>query len=127
MKPRTLTFLWAIGLALLAGCITGPETSPIMVRAGMSREKLRDYFGEPLRIEHLPSGGEDWYYHFASWKTQTIEESGVTTTFGDPESYSSAGLSLSKQTDEQAIHISAEGVVVEPLPRGKVVKPPESR
>ena len=122
MKAKTIHILLATGLALLAGCATPPETSVIAVRLGMSRDNVKLHFGAPLRIEPLPSGGENWYYRFAGWKTQTTSESGTTIEQGQPTSYASSGMSFSKETEECPIHISAEGFVIEPLPNGRVVK-----
>ncbi len=123
MKIRTtVPILCVVGLALLAGCATPPETSVIAVRLGMTRDNVKLHFGEPLRIESLPSGGENWYYRFAIWNPHPTSESGTTIELGQPTSYATSSFSFSKETQERPIHISAEGFVVEPLPDGKVVK-----
>lgn len=88
----------------------------------MSRTDLRVYFGEPLRIERGPWGGEDWYYRFAAWKTGPTGSTGTTEEFGERTSYVSVGLAFSKDTEERPIHLSAEGYVIEPLPKGRVEK-----
>jgi hypothetical protein len=88
----------------------------------MSRDELRLHFGEPLRIEPGAFGEEDWYYRFAAWETYPTGETGTTEDFGERTSYVAVGLGFSKKTVEHAIHVSAEGRVVEPLPKGKIVK-----
>jgi hypothetical protein len=114
--------LMALCLCVLAGCASAPKTARVAVRVGMSREELRLHFGEPLRIESAASGGEDWYYRFAQWETYPTGETGTTEDFGDRTSYVAVGLGFSKNTQEHAIHVSSEGRVIEPLPKGKVVK-----
>jgi hypothetical protein len=120
MKTRDLVLV-AVGLLVMAGCAS-PRTSDIAVRVGMSRDELRLHFGEPSRIESVAAGGEDWYYRFAQWETYPTGETGTTEDFGERTSYVGVGLGFSKNTAEHVIHVSAEGRVIEPLPRGKVVK-----
>ena len=115
-----IAVLLALGWLAFAGCASAPPTSDIAVRLGMSRDDLRFFFGEPLRIERAASGGEDWYYRFVAWKTQPTHASGTTDEFGERTSYASVGLDFSRNTEERAIHVSAEGLVVAPLPAGKV-------
>jgi hypothetical protein len=86
----------------------------------MSRDRLKSRFGEPIRVERLPSGGEDWYYSFASWRNPDIETSvnndglsrsaSVSVTFSDQNS-----------TQEHPIHVSPDGYVIEPLPVGRII------
>jgi hypothetical protein len=116
------TALVALGLLLLAGCASAPETADIRVQAGMSRDDLRAYYGEPLRIQPGAAGGEDWYYRFVAWKARPTGESGTREDFGEKTSYASAGLSFSQETEEQPIHVSPAGYVRGPVPKGKVVK-----
>ena len=121
MKTRYLVSA-AISLLVLAGCASNLETTDIPVRLGMSRSDLRLRFGEPLRIEPVASGGEDWYYRFTSWKTHPTSASGTTFESGEVTSYVSTGLEFSQDTEERPVHTSASGFVVEPLPDGKVVR-----
>jgi hypothetical protein len=117
-----LTIVFALGAAvLLGGCSTSDDetVSDIPVRAGLSRDGLKSRYGEPLRIEHTASGGEDWYYRFVSRKptredsTTSSDASGTTTTY-------SATWEPGKTREERAIHLSPEGFVIEPIPEGKV-------
>ena len=121
MKPW-LVVLIAIGLLVLAGCASAPKTPDITLRVGMARDDLRLYFGEPLRIESVASGGEDWYYRFASWETHPTGSTSTTEDFGEKTSWVSVGLGFSKHAQERPIHVSPEGYVIEPLPKGKIVK-----
>ena len=107
---------------MLAGCATSLETTDTLVRLGMSRSDLSLRFGEPIRIEHVASGSEDWYYRFTSWRAYPTSASGTTLDSGQVTSYASAGLEFSQDTEERPVHISANGFVVEPLPDGKIVR-----
>src|SRR5579859_6420260 len=69
--------LIVLPLAGLIGCESVPETSPVAVRPGMTREQLKARYGEPLRIEPVASGGEDWHYRFLAWKSRPSGETGV--------------------------------------------------
>jgi outer membrane protein assembly factor BamE (lipoprotein component of BamABCDE complex) len=105
-------------LALLAGCATESDSPTIYV--GMSRDRLRARFGEPLRVERTRTGGEDWYYPFSSWRNSNFE--GNVENDGETRSASvSMTLSDGNNTRECPIHLSPDGYVVEPLPVGKVV------
>jgi hypothetical protein len=108
-------------LLLLAGCASTPGTADIRVQAGMSREDLLRYFGKPLRIEAGASGEEDWYYEFIGWKAAPTGESGNRDAAGERIAYVSVGLSFSQETTQRPIHLSAVGVVVGPVPKGKIV------
>jgi hypothetical protein len=88
----------------------------------MARDDLKARFGEPLRVEHAASGGEDWYYRFASWKSHPTGESGSSEDVGGKTSYVTVGLEFSKESEELPVHISPEGYVIEPVPEGKVIK-----
>ena len=114
-------FLAAISLFIFTGCATR-ETTYSTVMEGMSRNVLRANFGEPLQIEPRASGGEDWYYNFSSWQAQPTGSSGTTEDFGEQTSYATAGLAFSQRVLELPVHVSSEGFVVPPLPKGKVVK-----
>lgn len=113
-----------LSLFALAGCASFPETSDIAVRSGMSRDDLRRHFGEPLRIEPAASGGEDWYYHFVSWSNGPAPESGTTEDFrgGERISTVTVGWQVTRDSDDQPIHVSSEGYVLEPIPNGKVLR-----
>jgi outer membrane protein assembly factor BamE (lipoprotein component of BamABCDE complex) len=121
MKTK-YTVLVGMGLFLLAGCASGPKNAYSSVLAGMSRNNLRFYFGEPVRIVPAASGGEDWYYRFSSWQPQPTGSSGTSEESGQQSSYTSASVTFSKQVQELPVHISSEGFVIEPVPHGKVVK-----
>jgi hypothetical protein len=111
-----------MSLFIFAGCMTTEETTHPTVFKGMSRNLLRANLGEPLRIETGASGGEDWYYRFSTWQPQPTGSSGITDDSGQPTTYVSGGLSISKEVVELPVHVSSEGFVVSPLPKGKVVK-----
>lgn len=121
MKTRDI-ILAASVLFLFAGCATAPDTSDIAVRVGMSRNEVKRVYGEPLRIESNGHGGEDWYYRFYSWAKGPIASSENYDVGGDRTSSSSVGWQIPGGTEEEPIHLSPEGYVVEPLPSGKVVK-----
>ena len=88
----------------------------------MSRNDLLLRCGEPLRVEAATGGGESWYYRFTWWETHPTGVAETHEEFGDKTSSVSVGLNVSKSNEEQAIHLSSDGYVTEPLPRGKVVK-----
>jgi len=121
MKIQKL-ILVAMSLAALVGCESTPETSSIAVRVGLTREQLKARFGEPLRIEPVASGGEDWFYKFLAWQARPSGETGVAVGTGGTESYVSATVEASKEAEERPIHISPDGYVIEPIPAGKIVK-----
>jgi hypothetical protein len=118
---KTMALLTLSGsLLALGGCASKPVAEEVAVHYGMSCEALRIHFGEPLRIQSLPDGSQDWYYRFAGWK---IEPTGTSET-RDPygESTTTGSLDISKATEERPIHVSPKGFVVGPLPKGKIVK-----
>jgi hypothetical protein len=88
----------------------------------MSRDDLKSHFGAPLRVEPANSGGENWYYHFVAWKAQPTDAEVTKSDYGDKTTQVTAGLQISRDTEERAIHVSAEGYVIEPLPEGKIVR-----
>jgi hypothetical protein len=117
-----LIVLSSISLFVVAGCATDRDRTYSSVLEGMTRNVLRYNFGEPLRVEADVAGGEDWYYRFSSWQSQPVGSSGTSQDFGQPSTFASAGLSFSKQVVELPVHLSPDGYVVPPLPKGKVVK-----
>lgn len=121
MKTRYIVSV-ALSWLLLAGCASDPKHTYTSVMEGMSRNNLRYYFGEPLRIEPAAAGGENWYYRFSSLRSKPTGASGKGEDFGEQTSYVSVGMEFSKQVEEFPVHISAEGFVVAPVPKGKVVK-----
>lgn len=112
----------AIGLLLLAGCAGETQTAKPPLHSGMSSAALKSRFGEPLRIEPSPAGGEDWYYHFVSWKTQPSGSSETSHEFGQPTSSVTVGLEISRNSEDRPVHVSPEGYVTDPLPEGRIVK-----
>ena len=111
----------ALSLCLLAGCASAPKRYSSVLE-GMTRHNLQYWFGQPLRIDHLASGGENWYYRFSSWQTMPVSESGTRDEFGQPTTYVSGGLVFSRRVDELPVHLSPDGYVIPPVPKGKVVK-----
>jgi len=103
--------------AMLGGCVTDSDAPSLF--AGMSRDRLRTRFGEPLRVEHTPGGGEDWYYSFAS--PLEVQASSDHDVFSGTDSVS-VSVSSSTSTRECPIHICPEGYVIEPLPGGHIVR-----
>lgn len=111
-----------LGLFLLAGCVDESAPSPRPVRLGWSREDLRERFGEPLRIEKVGGGGEDWFYNFVSYGSHPSGSSEQRVDeFGNRDSSVIIGWQFTRETEVRAIHVSADGHVIEPVPEGKVV------
>ena len=103
---------------VLTGCATEPK--PAAPLLGMSRDELRARCGEPLRIERNDSGGEDWYYRFSRWGNPEVQASSV------PDAVSSSvavNLTGTRIVEKCPIHLSPDGYVIAPLPRGKLVRP----
>jgi len=99
-------------------CVSDSYSPTLFV--GMSRDRLKLHFGEPLRVERTPSGGEDWYYSFASWRNTDVQGS----VYHDGASNSgsvSATISDENNIRECPVHLSAEGYVRAPLPAGKII------
>jgi hypothetical protein len=127
MKLRNIAGFGAgslLGLALMlgGGCASEPRTSDMGVHLGMSRDDLRFFFGEPVRVEPDGAGGESWYYRFVTWKARPGGESGSSVENGERTSYAAVTVEFSQDPEEAPIHLSPEGHVIEPLPKGKVVK-----
>jgi len=121
MKREFIAFA-ALSLFLFAGCASDSKPDPNGVRAGMIRSDLIQNFGEPVRMQHLDNGGENWYYPFSAWKKHATSDSGTINDFGERTTSGSVGLEFAKEIEEQPIHISPEGYVIHPLPEGKIVK-----
>jgi len=115
---KKLLPLFCLIALLAAGCDTDEPDAPRLF-PGMSREKLKTRFGEPIRIVQLPGGGEDWFYTFSTpFQVETSSET-------DLQSRSvSAGVSISDNpgTEQRPVHLSPDGIVVEPIPRGHIVR-----
>lgn len=113
----------ALGFAAcLAACSTSsPHLAPTPVRQGMTSAQLVSAFGRPLRVEHNPNGGEDWFYNFGSQQHEShpVSESTATET---ERSYSVGHATSTTTTMNHApIHLSASGRVVGAIPTGSVV------
>jgi len=121
MKTGPSIFV-AISLFVFAGCATNHEPTYSTVLENMTPAVLRFNFGEPLRIEPRAGGGQDWYYRFSSWQAEPAGSTSTSNEFGERTSSVNAGLNLSKQVVERPVHLSPDGYVVTPLPKGKVVK-----
>ncbi len=118
-------FILMLGLTgILGGCSTdSSSTAPeAHVQLGMSRDDLKFYFGNPVRIEPVAGGGENWIYRFSAWKTEQQNSSDTTYDFDGKTTTSSVSWQFGTETEEKPVHISAEGFVVKPLPGGKLVK-----
>ncbi len=122
MQKTRLFGLALLAALVLAGCVSEPE-EPLRVRLGMSRDDLRFFFGEPLRTETLQTGGEVWFYRVVSPNTPQMDGA----VWQDPYD-GSGGVAVSvspsvKTRQECPVFLSAEGLVIEPLPpvaiRGK--------
>jgi hypothetical protein len=119
---KLIQFLsFSSALLLLAGCAETPETSENHLRLGLSREQLRERFGEPLRIESHGGDGEDWYYYFVSWDTHPSQASDASNDFGQRTTSGSLGIQFERSSEDLPVRISADGHVIAPLPQGKVV------
>jgi outer membrane protein assembly factor BamE (lipoprotein component of BamABCDE complex) len=118
MRRITIFTFLLLALITLEGCASSEPDSPSLF-VGMSRERLKARFGEPIHVERAPTGGEDWYYSFASWRNSDVE----TSSSIDAESRSSSmSVTVSgNNTQEQPVHVSPDGCVTAPLPAGKIV------
>jgi hypothetical protein len=86
---------------------------------GMSRDRLKARFGEPLRVENAPAGGEDWFYSFSG--PPDVQASSYHDAQSNSDSVS-VTISNSTGTQERPIHLSPEGYVIQPLPNGHIVR-----
>jgi len=121
-----MRLLLACTLVLLAAAFTAcvsDAPDPPRLRVGMSRDDLRACFGEPLRVEAAPTGGENWYYPFTGWSRPEIGGETSRDMFDPNISTVSVTLSSSHGTHESPIHVSGDGYVVDPIPAGKIVRP----
>ena len=119
MQKHRLLILTLFAAVVFAGCVTAPE-EPSRVRLGMSDDDLRFFFGEPLRIEAVDTGGEVWYYRVVSASTPAVDGA----AWQDPYTGSGAvEVSLSpsaKIRQECPIFLSADGHVIEPVPQAHI-------
>src|SRR5579859_3333625 len=123
--PTLMRLFLLFNIALLAAGFTAcvsDAPDPPHLRVGMSCDDLRACFGEPLRIEPAPSGGENWYYPFTGWSPPEIGGATTRDMFDPNVSTVSVTLSSSHGTHESPVHVSGEGYVVDPLPAGKIVR-----
>ena len=88
----------------------------------MSRDDLKLFFGNPVRVEAAANGAEDWYYRFYALRSYATSESGMSGGTGGASSYVNASVGLSNDTEEEPVHVSAGGYVVGQVPEGKIVK-----
>ena len=120
-KPRALILVLFAAVAV-AGCVTEEPEPAARVRVGMSRDDLRFYFGEPLRVQATESGGEDWYYRFVSWNPPQVDGA---VSHDDLEGSHSVSVSMSglgsSIKEQRPIHLSADGRVIEPIPEGTIL------
>ena len=106
-----------LAIVMVGACVTEYDAPTLFV--GMSRDRLRARFGEPLRVEHTSAGGEDWYYSFSGPPEVQAD------SYHDEQSNSgSVSVTISSSTSRQEcpVHLSPEGYVIEPLPRGHIVR-----
>ena len=117
VRMKKLFHVTVIFTLLMAGCATASDTPTLF--AGLSRDRLKAKFGEPIRIEHLFGGAEDWYYSFS--KPLELQ---ATNDHDVPADIESAGIAITKSTgtEERPVHISPDGHVMEPIPRGHIVR-----
>ena len=126
LTPHPMTrsiYLVTLGIAAcLASCSTsGPRLVSTSVHEGMTSAQLVSAFGKPLRVEHHPDGGEDWFYNFGSQQhaAHPVSELKITET---ERSYSVGDATSTTTTMSQApVHLSPSGRVVGAIPSGSVV------
>ncbi len=106
-----------VAMSVIAGCVTGSDAPSLYV--GMSRDRLRTRFGEPLRVERSAAGGEDWYYPFSG--PPDVQASSYHDIQDQSDSVS-VTISDASNTHEGAVHLSPDGYVIEPLPRGHLAR-----
>jgi hypothetical protein len=111
-----LSLLLAL-ITVLTGCASSSEAPG--VRLGMTGEELRTQYGKPIRIERTPSGGEDWYYNYSSWGTPGVRASSVSES---PSSSIGVSITSTRHTEQRPIHLSLDGHVIGPLPKGSIVR-----
>lgn len=126
----------ALALMLVAlvfsACVSAPvdedKLCDVPVSLGMSRADLRSYFGEPRRIEGATDGGEKWYYTFSSPVEKHVES--ATTENETTRTPTSTTTKITKTGTywttggkrEEPVFLSTEGVVVDPIPAGRIVR-----
>lgn len=107
----------------LTGCVDdAPRHNGNSVRLGMSRDDLRSRFGEPKRIEAAGPAGEIWYYRFVSWLNHPTGSTETVHDFNGQTSSVTVGWQFTRVAEEQPVHLSSDGYVVEPVPEGKIVQ-----
>jgi len=120
MRQALRSLFLLLTIFTLAGCATDSDSpSQPTVHVGMSRDDLRLFFGPPIRIESQSSGGEDWIYTFRETPNPEVQTT-VENNGADITRSTSATLHLSQKHDA-AIHLSADGHVIEPLPAGTII------
>lgn len=107
-------------LALIAtisfsGCVTESE-EPSHIRVGMSREDLRFFFGDPLRIEPVENGGEVWFYRVITPYTPQVEGAAWEGPIPGDGGVALGVSPTPKMRIEAPIFLSPEGRVVDPVP-----------
>jgi hypothetical protein len=120
MRMHRLLVLAMFVAVAVTGCATDPAPEHPRVRVGMSREDVRFYFGEPLRIEATP-WGEDWYYRCLYWSNPQVGGEVVQNAYDGSGAVSVSVSSPPGNKGECPIHLSADGHVIEPLPEGKIL------
>ncbi len=119
MFRSLLILILLASTALLPGCATEPEPDRPQVRLGMSRDDLRFFFGEPLRVERTDSGEEYWFYRCAASIPPQVDGA----VWGNPREQAAAvsvTVPTTSEKPEVFIHLSADGHVVDPLPEARI-------
>lgn len=120
MRHTLKSFFVLLTIAILSGCATDSEPTPITVHVGMSRDDLRLFFGSPIRIEPQPAGGENWIYTFRETPNPEIQT--TVENDGANQSRSTSATYHLSEKHEAAIHLSADGHVIDPVPEGKIIR-----
>lgn len=98
-----------------SGCVSEPE-EPSHIRAGMTRDDLRFFFGEPLRIERVENGGEVWYYRVVTANTPMVEGAAWEGPVPGDGGVAVGVSPTPKVKMEAPIFLSPEGRVMDPVP-----------
>ncbi len=107
-------------VASVWGCATETKFEQARVRVGMSRDDLKFYFGEPLRIENAGPDGEYWYYRFVSPENAQVDGA-VVHDVVDGSDTVAVSITPGRAKADLPIHVSPDGHVVEPIPEGKIL------
>ncbi len=115
ISNAAILLLALVATMSFSGCVTESE-EPSHIRAGMSRDDLRFFFGEPLRIEQVENGGEVWYYRVVTPTTPVVD--GAAWEGPVPgEGAVAVGVSPTPKVRMEApIFLSPEGRVIDPVP-----------